>query len=452
MEKTVKTKKTRTTGGALSDFALRILSLAIAVIIWFALSITKFPTFTKTVLNVPVDFSMTGTTAESKGLNAMNFSDMTVDVEIEGMNYEIGTYTANDLVATVNLDEVTKQGTYKLAIDVRSSHSTDQCKILSINPSTVEVKFDLIDTVSIPVTVSAPNVSAAEGFMLKETKVQPKNIEVSGAENELERIARIEAEYSDSLSLSEDQTVTTSTLKFYDEDDNLLNTENYTIADKLVSIEYVVYKKVTASFMPQFTDVPPGFDIGSLPVTLSQESIQIISPSLQAEPEEEMRLNAISFYDITQGAVFKTDISTLLSIGEVNQSGIEQVEVGFDLDGYLTKTFTIPAKNVTFINQPAGKTVTVDTEQIAGVTIIGPGDIVMELKRSDLKAVIDLSDVSANGSVSHEVKIYSDTYNKVWNIGTHEVVITMSDRAADSSSRSDSSSSSAKRSTSSTSR
>lgn len=443
MEKIVKPKKSHTPIGALSDFALRALSLAIAVIIWFALSITKFPTFTKTVLKVPVVFSMTGTTAESKGLSAMNYEDITVDVKIEGMNYEIGTYTANDLVATVNLDDVTKEGRYKLAIDVRSSHSNDQCKILSVTPQTVDVKFDLIDTISFPITVSSPNVSAAEGYTLTETKVQPGRIEISGSVKELERIARVEAVYSDSLSLSEDRTVTSTTLLLYDEDNNLLSGDNYTITDKNVNIEYVVYRQVTAHLTPQFTNVPPGFDIGSLSTALSQDAIQIITPQLEADPEEEMRLEPISLYDIVRGKTFTVNISDLLSISEINQSGIEQVELSFGLDDYITKTFTIPADSVTFINVPADKSATLDTEQLAGVKIIGPRDVIEKLKRKELKAVIDLSDVAANGSISHEVVIYSESYGNIWNIGTHEAVITMSDKSAadiSSSRRADSSS------------
>lgn len=54
-------------------------------------------------------FSLDGTQAKEKGLSALNYKDISVDVEIKGMNYEIGSYTAADLVATVNLDDVTKR-------------------------------------------------------------------------------------------------------------------------------------------------------------------------------------------------------------------------------------------------------------------------------------------------------------------------------------------------------
>ena len=59
--------------------------------------------------------------------------------------------------------------------------------------------------------------------------------------------------------------------------------------------------------------------------------------------------------------------------------------------------------------------------------MIGPKEYIEKLKASDLTAEIDLSDISANGSISHEVVIYSGSYHNIWNIGTHEVVINVSD-------------------------
>ena len=441
MEKEINNKRTaKEKGGVLSDFALRILAVVIAIIIWFALSITQFPTTTKTITKIPVDFSLAGTTAEAKGLSALGYKDKTVDVEIEGMNYEIGTYSANDLVATVNLDEVTKSGTYQLDIDVKSLHPTDRYKIISVTPSTVEVKFDQIDTVSMDVNVSAPNVRAEEGYTLWETSVQPGKINISGPENELKKIAKVEAVYSDVQTLSDDMTITTDTLLLYDENNNLLGSSDYTIESTLVNIKFVVYKKVTSTLVPQFTDQPEGFDLSSLPFTLSADTIQIITPNLDAEPTEELMLSPISMYDISRGKTFKTDISSLLSAGEINQSGIEQVELSIDLSDYTTATFSIPAEQVEFVNVPSGRIATLDNEQIMNVTFIGPSEIIEKLKLKHIKAQVDLSDISANGSVSHEVKIYSEKFNSIWNIGTHEAVVTVSDMSAAVTSETDSSS------------
>ncbi|MCD7741574.1 MAG: hypothetical protein LUI06_05175 [Ruminococcus sp.] len=432
MEKAVKKNKPSREKGMMSDMVLRILAIISAIIIWFALSITQYPTVNKTITDVPVDFSMSGTTAESRGLSALGYQDISVDVEIQGMNYEIGAYTANDLSASVNLDSVTKEGTYELDIDVKSTHSTDQCTIISVSPETVEVQFDRIASTTMPVTVSAPNVSAEDGFMLKETAVSTDEIEIEGAENELENLAKVVAVYTDSATISDDMTVTSDSLLLYDADDNLLDSSLYTLSQESVDITFVVYKKVTATLEPTFTDTPPGFDVDSLPYTLSQETIQLVTPQLDAASTETLKLSPVALYDVSKGKTFKTEIASILSTGEENQSGVEQVELSFDFSDYSQKTLVISSDNVTITNAPSGKTVTLDSEQISNVVIFGPSDVVDDLTVDDLTAEIDLSDVSANGSVSHAITIYSKKYNTVWNIGTHEVVVTVSDEEAQS--------------------
>jgi YbbR domain-containing protein len=139
-------------------------------------------------------------------------------------------------------------------------------------------------------------------------------------------------------------------------------------------------------------------------------------------------------YDLEPRKTFKFAIDSLLGKGEVNQTGGEQIEVSFDFSDYTQKTFEISADDITFINKPAGKDVQIDNEKIVGVTIFGPSSSIEKLKASDLKATVDLSDVTSNGSISHEVVIYSESYSDVWNIGTHEAVINVSEQTSTSSS------------------
>ena len=423
-----KSRAVRIAGREISNFMLKIVSIIIAVIIWFALSITQYPTINKTITKVPVEFTMHGTAAESRGLSALSYKDITVDVEVQGMNYEIGTYTANDLIASVNLDAVTREGTYDLEIDVKSVHTTDKCRIVSIKPDTVSVKFDRMGTASFPITVSAPNVSAVEGCTLKETTASPAQIDIQGPEDELERIAKVTAVYSGTNTLSEDASFNTDSLLFYDADDNLLDSSNYTLSTKSVDISFIVYRKITADLTVDFTNTPPNFALSSLPYSINPQQLQIITPQLDSSLTETLKLGTISLYEIEPRKTFKFSVDSLLTTGEINQSGTEQIEVSFDFDDYDQKTFQISADKITFSNIPSGKKAEIDNEKISGIVIFGPKDDIENLKVSDLKATVDLSDIQANGSVSHEVVIYSDKYNSIWNIGTHEAVINISDK------------------------
>ena len=417
-----------------SDFVLRILAVIIAVIIWLILSITQYPTKNKTITNVPVVFSMDGTKAEEKGLSVLNYKDITVDVEIKGMNYEIGSYTANDLIATVNLDKVTKEGTYPLDIDVKSAHSSDKVTIVSVTPETVEVAFDRMSISTFKVDVEAPLVNAAEGLTLKETSVSPAEIDVEGPNNELEKINRVVAKVSKSMTFSEDTTIPADEIIFYDADDNVLDSTKYTIKDvNVLDVNFMVYKKKTADLSVDFTDLPPGFNVSSIPYKLSEESIQVISPKLEDSDYETLKLGSISLSSVNLVKSFSFDVEKALAAGEINQTGISNVTVSFDAAGYASKTFTIPKNQIKISNSPVGKSVTIETKQISEVTIIGPESVLKKMSAEDLIAVLDLSDVANSGSVTHAVTVYSPKYNNVWCYGVNEIQLEVVDKSSSSS-------------------
>ena len=395
MEKVKKAKKENRHG---ADFGLRILSIIIAVIIWFALSITQYPTINKTITNVPVVFSLDGTQAKEKGLSALNYKDISVDVEIKGMNYEIGSYTAADLVATVNLDDVTKEGTYDLDIDVKSSHSTAE----------------------------APLISAEEGYILKETTTSPSEITVEGTKNDLDNISKAVAQISKSKKISEDTTINTQDIVFYDDDDNVVDPSKIEVKDtKSVDVNFVIYKKKTAKLKVDISNCTDNFDVSSLPLKLSEEEISVVSPNLDDSDTETLTIGSIKLSEINLAKVFSFKIP--LNSGEINMNGDENVRVSFDSEGYTSKEFTITSDHIIATGKPSGKSTEIETKKLTNVKVYGPEDVINNLKDSDLYAEVNLSDIIDSGSYAREAIIYSPTYNNVWGFGKNEIQIVVSD-------------------------
>ena len=413
-------KKKKKDRGA--DFAIKILSLILAIVAWFVLSITQYPTISKTITKVPVTFSMDGTTAEQKGLSPINYKEIQVDVEIKGMNYEIGNYTANDLVATINPDKVTTEGTYQLDIDVKSSHSADKCTIVSVSPSTVTVNFDRIAEKTIKLDSEAPYVRAKEGLTLRDTgnAVTPSEITVKGPKNLIDNIDKAVAKISKSVEIAKDSTFQTDEVVFYDADDNEIDSSKLEIlgSDKF-DVNFTVYKKKIAKLKVNISGCPDNFDVNSLPLVMSEKEISVISPNLKDKDEEILEVGTIdlSSIDLTNREVFDVKLGD----GEVNLNGTDKVTVTFDSRGYTSKKFTIPQKNIIMSNTPIGLSAQLETDKLTNVVVYGPEDIVSKLKSSDLYAKIDLSDVVDKGSYTRNAVVYSPISNKVWSYGGNEV-------------------------------
>ena len=382
---------------------------------------------------------MNGTTAEEKGLTALNYKDITVDVEIKGMNYEIGTYTENDLIATVNLDDVTKEGKYSLDIDVRSSHSTDRCTVVSVSPSKIDVDFDRITQKTIEVTPEAPLITAQEGYTLKETSVSPKEITVEGPKNELDRISRVTARIAKSKKLGEDETIAADDIVFYDENDKKVDMNKITVKDSdSFKVNFVIYKKKQLNLKVNITGAPDDFDISSLPMILSQDSVSVITPHLDEPESEEVTLGNIALSSIDLSKTFSFNIP--LATGEINTSGDDTVIVRFDDKGYKSATFTLDADNIELKSAPQSFVSEVDNARLPNVVLYGPEDVIDSLTDEDIHATVLLSDVKSTGSYTKEAKIYAEGQDKVWSFGTNEVQVTVAvPKTSDDSSDADSS-------------
>ena len=436
-----KVEKKKGSGIYIKDLSLKVLALIIAILVWLILSITEYPTINKTITNIPVSFSMDGTSAEEKGLQALGYKEISVDVEIKGMNYEIGSYSANDLTASVNVSNVTKEGTYSLDIDVRSTHSSDRVDVLSVTPSTVEVTFVHIDNSEFEVVPSAPNVKAEQGKTLKEMTVSPSVVNVQGSSAELRKISKVEARYTEDATLSEAATLSTDQIIFYDENNQELDSSKFKVLDaEKFDITFDVYKKKTVNFTVDFTDCPPGFDTASIPYKLSESQIGIITPNLEDVSVQTLSLGSISLKRIQDGEEFTFDVNGKIASGEVNQSGIDTVTVSFDFatNNYMSKNFIIPASSIKITNAPANTKVVIDTKQLPSVTMFGPESSISDLDLDSLTAVVDLSDIATTGSIAHSVTIYSNSYDDIWCIGDQVVQLEISEKTSDSSSNADS--------------
>lgn len=412
-------RKKRSLKDSGTDLTLRILAFVIAVIIWFLLSITQYPTISKTIKGIHVNFSMDGTAAEENGLDALNYEDFTVDVEIKGMNYEIGTYDTNDLVATVNLDKVTKEGTYKLDIDVKSAHPTDRCSVVSVTPATVEVDFDRITSKTMEVEVDAPNISAEDKFTLREHTASPAEITISGPQGELDKIDKAIARVSTTKKLSADESIPVNELLLYNANGTIVDTSNLEYPDASdYSVDFVIYKQKTIDLKVDITSVPQGFDKSSVPIILSNDSLSVITPNLNDKDKETKTIGSIPLSNIDPSKTFTFTVE--LGEGEINTAGTNTVTVSFDKTGYTTKKYVLNDDYIEFINVPEGYETKLDSLTI---TVVGPEKTLEELYESHISAKVDMKGITGIGQYPCNASITIEGFDNVWVLGTAQALV-----------------------------
>jgi YbbR domain-containing protein len=156
---------------------LGLLSLALAVVIWFAVSDAQNPPETRffsgmipvQAVNVPQGKAPTET-AQVK-------VEVTADADIWDE------LSIDDFKATVDLSGMT-QAVANLPVLVASSRS--DVKIVRVVPSSIDVTLEPVTTASRPVQINTVAVAPA-GFTVTDQKVSPETVEVSGPQSLVEQ-------------------------------------------------------------------------------------------------------------------------------------------------------------------------------------------------------------------------------------------------------------------------
>lgn len=405
-----------------NEMALRIGSVVLAVVIWIILSITMFPTISASVYEVPVKIDLSGTFAEENGLSVVKFDeDMTVDVKLSGMRYEIGNYSAKDLVASVDVKEVYSDGTYNLAINVKSAHG-DDLNIVKVTPSTCSVKFDYKKTLEFPLEVEYSGISADEGYTLKTPSVDAESVTITGPENEIEKISKVAVKVkSGKLKLTENYSTENTELVLYSENGTVLNKDNLEFSQEKFKVTFQVYNSKKVDLTLNIKSPNENFDVSSIKYTIEPESITVYSGK-DISDVDSINVGSVNLNEIDFEKEFEFDLT--LDSDMINASGIDKVKVTFDKTGFTSRKFSIEQDKITILNKPAGKNVSVQNSKISDVTIFGPKDVMAKLKAEDIVAEYDMqSNNFENGNVEVNVNIYAKGYNNVWYVGESKNIV-----------------------------
>ncbi len=410
-----------------SRSAMMITSVIIAVVLWFVISIAVYPTTPRTIYHVPLQVEIAGTPAEENGLSVIDFDVDEVTVQIEGNRSRIGNLNAEDLFATAVLSNVTSAGTKNLSIEVKSNENV-QFNVKEISPSSVNVTFDRIVTMSIDVRPSTPNITFEDRCVLDEKNyfATPATIDVTGPQRQLEQVSYALAETSQKEQLGVSKVLTAENLIFYNEKDVQVDDSDFTYNEATFSLAVGVLYQKTMDITYQITNAPSGFDTDSLKLALSEKKITLAAPNSSVDEMKEFNIGSISLSEIDLD--YSNDFEVTVPEGYVNQSGFSTVNLSLDSKGLAKKDFVI--SDIGMINVPTSYQFDVVTRQLT-VSIIGPEDVLAEIDTRDITVNVDLISYTTQAdAVDGDTVTFNYTptisirrYNNVWATGDYRVAV-----------------------------
>ncbi len=399
---------------------LLILSLLIATISWFVLSVTVYPEVTTHIMDVPIEINLENTAAAEQGLSVVAGANQTTNVRISGKRQEIGLITKDDIRAVAYVADVTKAGEYELEVRFSKNNTAIPFEILTKSVK-IKATFDRIVTRTLEVTAVTDKLRAADGYLMEKPIATPESVTVTGPEREIEKIDRCEVQYQEEQVLTETQTFP-GTLVMYDENNAVIPSDGFTLDTTEFSISVPIYKQRTLPLEVEFRNVPSGFPMEEFNqlYKLSVTELEVEEPSNVISPLDSLTLGVVDLrsMDIGTKMVFPIELQS----GYKVLDGTEEVTLELPATGLSSRYFSV--SDFTITNKPAGYTLEVKTQSLPQVKIVGPSEIVEALSPMDILAEVDLTGVTVNaGAFTAPVQISLPNKGAVWAVGDYSVTV-----------------------------
>lgn len=407
-----------------SDIFLRIYAVIFAILFWFIISITLYPTITKTISNISISpINTEGTTAHDYNLSAVHLSEKKISATIFGKRYDIGDISADDLEAVVDISNVVKPGEYNLDIKVVSKKNK-KMEVKDISPKSVKVTFDSVIEREFAVGIEAPEISAADGYLMEPITCSPETIKVSGPKEEMDKITKVLVRTEEKKKLTESQSISSSDIFVYN-GETILDKSHFTFNVDKIQLRIPVLMEKKLPFRLDIQNAPPNFDTKALKYSFSSSEISIAAPASSMATLGEIHLGYLNLSQVDLNSKF--DFNVNLPANYKNLSGVEKVTVDFNWDYYDSKIISLERSKIFVINASNKYNYNIKTKKITNIKIIGPKSVISSINENNIIAELDLLDQDlSESSYVKNVRIYSPDSNNVWAYGQYTVALDVS--------------------------
>lgn len=387
-----------------------VLSILIAVLLWFYVVNVENPTGETTIPGVPVALQGTELLAE-RGLLVTELEQDTVNIKAVGKRKTFLKLYKSDLTLVLDLSEITEPGSYTMIGRVTPDYlrSDSSVSLSEKDGFAVDVTVKKRASRSIPL-VGEFHGSLAAGHEMDPIRLSPTTIEVTGPEDVMQSI---------------DKAVVLLT------GENLKETKTTKESFVLVDTAGEVIKEESLSYsVEQLEATLPVVKIYELPLTLNLrpgggaavgDAEQSISPARVklSGPEEILsKMTSISLGEVDLAEVFssKTQVfPILLPEGVTCRSG--------ESEATATVSIELPMKSVSttqidIANAPRGYQVSVVGESLQ-VWLRGEQSALDQVNGEQLRVVVDLADISVKrGQQRVEASVSLDGVTGVGVVGS----------------------------------
>ena len=220
------------------NLGLKLVSVFFAVILWLVVNSVNNPTIDNTFYNVPVKLLNTDLITDSGQVyEVLDNTDVISRVTVWAPRSVLSALDEENIVATADVSELSSLDT----ISIKLTTNVSSKDISRITGSIDTVKLKIEDKKSKALSLrSSVSGQVPKGYLVGEITTDQNLIRISGPQTVIDQIAKASVDVDVSGMTSD--IVTNAEIKFYDEDDNLVDTKNITQNIKTVGVEIKIWQ------------------------------------------------------------------------------------------------------------------------------------------------------------------------------------------------------------------
>ena len=229
-----------------SDNFLKLLSLIIAIGLWFYVVQVHNPDIEKTFRNVPVVFAQKNA-LEARDLILLNDKDLEIDIEIKGNRKNVMNLSSSDITVIADVGAIEKTGTHTVVTTVVLPYGN--LEVINKRPSTLNVEVDDLVTETFKLKIN-PIGDLAEGCEIDSIKSSLETIEVTGAKTIL---GGIDSVVVDLDVTGADSDISESIVpKIYDSNGKEISTSYVKFSVENIDVKCKILKTKTVPLRPDY--------------------------------------------------------------------------------------------------------------------------------------------------------------------------------------------------------
>lgn len=396
-----------------------IASILVAVAIWVYVDVEKAPERTKTIRDIPVEFSGESTTLADKNLMLLSGYDTTVDLTIKGTKRELVKINKDNVRLVASTSSIDSVGVHTLRWDVVYPDGV-QSSALSVDWASkykVTVTVGELYTKEVPVNCVVTG-TVADGYFTGETVLDPTTLVLRGQRDDLLNVAY--AKLTVDISDATRSVIQTESVQLYDNDDNPVDNSNIRTNASLIQAKVPVLTTKEVSLAVELSGVP-GSAGQSIKTTITPSSVRLIGEADVLENIDEIVLATLYIEDLDIWQQNSYVVTAPDGTWLANSNEVATVEI--TMEGIEEKTVTVDT--FSFTNVPSG--LYAEVQDTLDVRLWGLSEELAELKADAITATVDLSSVTETGSCRVPVTVTVSGYRDVAVKGSYEVTVYVTD-------------------------